>query len=514
MTDSRRDFLKFVVSGSIAATGCPINFSLAATKAAAPAAAPADVDGDHFQICHQVRDGKSFAEQPITKRYGVVIIGGGASGLSAAYASRDQDFLLLEKEPHWGGNAYREEYQNQGFATGSAFDMKGSASQQLAEHLGLTLLPINNPDPSIIDGKWIPDLWRAGLDQMPYSASVRESFKKFRADIQKLDIEKDAAHLDSLSLSEFLKDYTPEIKQWYDAYGPSNWGADSDNTSLYVIADDFGYLVATEDVRRTLPGGNGALTAKLSATLQSTHGERMIADATIVSVVPGKSEVNITYIAAGELRTVAAKFVIMATPKFITARLVKEMPAAQQEAMLAYRYCPYPVINMIFDRPVYARAYDTWAPGNSFSDFIVADWVLRRQPGYVPKNNILTFYTPIHESQRHTLLQIPECQQLAAKVLADFRKLQPEFASAEPIEVHLYRRGHPMFMPVPGNYTKVRPVASQPMDRIYFANTDSVSPVSDIGGAVEVGQRGAEWVQKRMAGTSASAAAATLAPTK
>jgi monoamine oxidase len=518
MIDSRRDFLKFVVSGSVAASGCPFNFTVGAAEpvkpSAAPAPGPAEVDGDHFQICHQVRDGKTFAEQPITKRYGVVIIGGGASGLSAAYASRDQDFLLLEKEPHWGGNAYREEYQGQGFATGSAFDIKGSASQQLAEHLGLTLLPINNPDPSIIDEKWIPDLWRAGLDQLPYSASVRESFKKFRADIQKLDAEKEAAHLDSLSLSQYLKDYTPEIKQWYDAYGPSNWGADADNTSLFIVADDFQYLTAEEDVRRTLPGGNGALTAKLSATLQSTHGERMIADATIVSVVPGKSEVIITYLAAGELLTVAAKFVIMATPKFITARLVKEMPDAQQEAMLAYRYCPYPVINMIFDRPVYTRAYDTWAPGNSFSDFIVADWVLRQQPGYVAKNNILTFYTPIHESQRHTLLQIPECQQLAAKVLADFRKLQPEFASAEPIEVHLYRRGHPMFMPVPGNFTKVMPVASRPLDRIYFANTDSISPVSDIGGAVQVGQRGAEWVKKRMSGVSASAAAATLAPAK
>jgi monoamine oxidase len=69
-------------------------------------------------------------------------------------------------------------------------------------------------------------------------------------------------------------------------------------------------------------------------------------------------------------------------------------------------------------------------------------------------------------------------------------------------------------MPVPGNFTKVMPVASQPLDRIYFANTDSVSLVSDIGGAVEVGQRGAEWVKKRMSGVSASAAAAALAPTK
>jgi len=509
MTDTRRDFLKFVVSGSVAA-GCPFNFS----PLAAEPAQPAEVGGDHFQICHQVRDGKSFAEQPISKRYGVVIVGGGASGLSAAFHLRDQDFLLLEKEPHWGGNAYREEYHDQGFATGSAFDMQGSASQQLAENLGLKLLPIDNPDPSIIEGKWIPDFWRVGLDQLPYSISVRDSFKRFRADFLKLDTEKDVAHLDSVALSQYLKNYSPQIKQWYDAYGPSNWGADADNTSLFVAADDFKYMNAQEDPRRTLPGGNGALTAKLSSTLQESHAERMTADATIVSVAPQKTEVHVTYFAASELRTVAAKCVIMATPKFITARLVKGIPDAQQEAMLSYRYCPYPVINMIFDRPVYNRAYDTWAPGNSFSDFIVADWVLQKQPGYVQKNNILTFYTPLPEAQRHILLQIPECQQLAAKVLADFRRLQPEFASAETIEIHLYRRGHPMFLPTPGNFTKVMPLASQPLDRIFFANTDSISPVSDIGGAVEVGQRGAEWVKKRMAGASARAAAAALGPSK
>ncbi|HEY0702838.1 MAG TPA: FAD-dependent oxidoreductase [Candidatus Acidoferrales bacterium] len=502
MTDTRRDFLKFVVSGSVAA-GCPINFSL--LSAAPPPLA--EVDGDHFQICHQVRDGKSFAEQPISKRYDVVIVGGGVSGLSAAYFLRDQDFLLLEKEPHWGGNAYREEYHDQGFATGSAFDVKGSASQQIAEQIGLKLLPIDNPDPSIIGGKWIPDLWRAGLDHLPYPVSVREGFKKFRASVLKLDTAKDAAHLDSVSLSQYLKDYPAEIKQWYDAYGPSNWGADADNTSLFVAVDDFKYINGPDDPRLTLPGGNGALAAKLTATLQAAHAERMMADATIVSVVPQKSDVHITYFAAGELRTVAARHVVMATPKFFTARLVSGLPDAQHEAMLSYRYCPYPVINMIFDRPVYNRAYDTWCPGKSFSDFIVADWVLQKQPGYVQENNILTFYTPLPEAQRHTLLQIPDCQQLAVKVLDDFRKLQPEFASAEPIEVHLHRRGHPMFLPTPGTFTKVIPAANRPLDRVYFANTDSIGPISEISGAVEAAQAGAEWVKKKMAGASVSAAA-------
>jgi hypothetical protein len=161
---------------------------------------------------------------------------------------------------------------------------------------------------------------------------------------------------------------------------------------------------------------------------------------------------------------------------------------------------------MIFDKPIYNRAYDTWCPGNSFSDFIVADWVLQKNDKtYKQKNNILTFYTPLNEAQRPLLLQDESCQTIAENVLADFRKLQPEFRSADPLEVHLYRRGHPMYMPVPGNFTKTIPLASQPMDRVFFANTDSIGPVSDISQAVVAGHRGADWSLKRLADSHASA---------
>jgi monoamine oxidase len=497
MTETRRDFLKFVVSGSVAA-GCPVELSLF------PQGVPpkAEVDGDHFEICHQVRNGKAFAEQPVTKRYEVIIVGGGVSGLSAAYFMRDRDFLLLEKEPHWGGNAYREEYQGQGFATGSAFDERGTASQQLAQEIGLTLLPINCPDPSIVGGKWVGDLWRSGIDQLPYPAAVRESFKKFRSAFLALDPEKDAAHLDTVSLSHYLRGYAPEIKHWWDAYGPSNWGATADDSSAQVAADEFKDMNSDEDTRMTLPGGNGAFSAQLASVLQAKHGEQMIASATIVSVVQQKAEVFVTYVAEGEIYTVAAKYVVMATPKFITARLVAGLPEAQHNAMLAYRYCPYPVINMIFDRPVYSRAYDTWCPGNSFSDFIVADWVLQNRGGYKQEHNILTFYTPLREAQRATLLPTESCQELAAQVLADFQNLQPEFKSAEPIEIHFYRRGHPMFLPTPGNFTKTIPVANQPLARIYFANTDSVGPISEVSGAVEAARRSSEWIAKKTGGAS------------
>ena len=505
MSGSRRDFLKFIVAGSVAA-GCPVDLSLLAADDS-----KTQVDGDTFEICHQVRDEHVFQRPAVGKHYDVVIVGGGTSGLAAAYFLRQHDFLLLEKEPHFGGNAYLEEYGGQAFATGSAYDEKDTSSEQLAREIGLTMLPIDSFDPSIINGKWVKNTWHDGLDQLPYPESVRESFKKCRKDLLAIDITKNIEQLDNTPLAKTLGPYVPEVKQWWDAYGPSNWGAKSVDTSTYTALIDFQEVVAAEkDERVTLPGGNGALTKKLFETLQPKFSERLVGDATIVSVESQKSEVRVTYVQGGSLHSVGAKFVIMATPKFITSRIVAGISDAQQDAMASYHYCPYPVVNMIFDWPVYNRGYDTWCPGNSFTDFIVADWVMQKQQGYKQKNNILTFYTPLAEIDRKKLLKVDDCRQIAADVLRDFQKLLPEFAGANPVEVHFYRRGHPMFMASPGLFTKVIPVASQPLDRIFFANTDSIGPESEISTAVDSAKKASEWVEKRLSGASASAATASV----
>jgi monoamine oxidase len=498
MSQSRREFIKFVVAGSVTA-GCPID----STLLAAPAAAP-QIESEHFEVCHQIRDGHTFQLPAPTQKAAVVILGGGVAGLSAAYFLRGQDFLLLEKEDHFGGNAYQEEFEGQPFATGSAFAFRNDYGDQLSAELGLKLLPVGNPDPTIVNETFVPDTWKSGIEQLPYPKEVRESFRKFRDDIMKIKLRERVAELDSEPFTKYTAAYAPEIQQWWDGYGPSNWGATTPDTSAFLgIASMQDIASSGEDQRVILPGGLGCITHKLVEILQPQYKERLLGSATVVGVVPEKDEVRVTYYCENKLITVAAKAVIVCVPKLIASRLIANLAAEQKAAMHRMRYAPYPVVNVIFDKPVYNRGYDTWCPGNAFTDFIVADWTVRNSPGYRQKHNILTFYTPLRENQRFTLLDESNCKTLASRVLADFQKLLPEF-NANPLEVRLYRRGHPMFMALPGQFTKNRIAAAQPMDRIFFGNADSGGPESLTSESIRLSKSAAEWSAQVLAGNPAA----------
>jgi protoporphyrinogen oxidase len=504
MSANRRDFIRFVVAGAVTA-GCPIDLSLVSAQTGDEKSHSAEVDGEDNRICHQVRDNgsQSFSRPPATARHDVVIVGGGVSGLAAAYRLQHRDFLLLEKEPHWGGNAYEMEHEGSTYATGAAFLVNDEHAYPFAKEIGLEPLPVNSPDASIIRGELVPDTWGTGLDKLPYSSAIRESFKKFKKEMLAIDTKKRAQELDNTPFSTFMKDYPPELKQWWDGYGPSNWGAMSDRTAAGLAIESLQEMVeesATDD-RYTWPGGLGALTKKLAEILQATHKDRMQTGATIVAVVPGKEEVQVTYQLGGESKTVSAKAVIMATPKFITRRIVEGLPDKQNEAMQQIHYIPYPVVNLIFDKPVFNHGYDTWCPGNTFTDFIVADWVIQKQPGYQQKFNILSCYTPLKQQDRFQLLTEDGARGIAANVLSDFQKLMPKL-NVDPIEVHIYRRGHPLYMSEPGLHTQVQPLARHAMDRVFFANTDSEGPESTTNSGILAAQRAVKEVEARLAGPS------------
>ena len=65
---------------------------------------------------------------------------------------------------------------------------------------------------------------------------------------------------------KYLKDYAPEVKQWWDGYGPSNYGAKSEDTSTLVAADELKDMAERPNttLASRLPGGNAVLAQQLA----------------------------------------------------------------------------------------------------------------------------------------------------------------------------------------------------------------------------------------------------------
>jgi hypothetical protein len=83
-------------------------------------------------------------------------------------------------------------------------------------------------------------------------------------------------------------------------------------------------------------------------------------------------------------------------------------------------------------------------------------------------------------------------------VLRDFQKLFPG-SNVDPLEVHLYRRGHPLYMTTPGNFTQVQPLVRRPMERIFFANTDSEGPESTTAQGIAAAHRAVHEAEEALA---------------
>jgi spermidine dehydrogenase len=93
-----------------------------------------------FEIAHQVaREGRSFdiAGLPVDEQYDLIVIGGGASGLAAAWFYREQHggsarILILENHDDFGGHARRNEFQ---VGDHRLIGYGGSESLQSPQHL-------------------------------------------------------------------------------------------------------------------------------------------------------------------------------------------------------------------------------------------------------------------------------------------------------------------------------------------------------------------------------------------
>lgn len=488
---SRRQAIRYLIGGAVAAA-CPIPTGLWAYGGSET---PTRLHGESNAVCHKVRDGAQFQLPQPDKECEVLIVGGGPSGLCCAYRLRDVNFLLLEKEPRLGGNATSEEWNGHWYSTGAAYG-SNEELEKLCVEIGMQIHRIRSVDAAIIYGQLVPEFWTVGLWKSPYPESAKKNFVRFVSDMKALDTRKNAEKLDAMSFADLLRPYGPELKLWFDNFGPNNWGADAENTSALIGAQSVYWGGGVEPNRFTWPGGLGRISMALEAAIEKAGAGRLRTNATVIRVESRGEKAHISYFDGDQLRTVAAKGVIVACPKFIGKKIVRGLLAEQYRAMDAMRYAPYLVVNVCSREVIYNGSYDTNIPAPSpIVDFNVADWVENRNNQDTKREAVLTCYVPRPESERAQILSDDYVLSFGERVVEQLNTWFP--GGREKIEeVRIYRRGHPMFLAAPGVLTRLAPKIRQPFGNVLFAHSDSEGGISEFAGALKAADRATRQVKQ------------------
>jgi hypothetical protein len=527
----RRDFIQIVVTGSLASLGCPDAFvgGRGAARRGAGASSPATgplVSSETSAHCHAVRDGAEFRLPRPGRHLPVVVVGGGAAGLAAADALGDRPFLLIEKEPWGGGNATGGSWRGVGFSTGTSYNADPSL-KELAADLGVPLLPIDSVDGLIVRDIFVPEFLTRGLVRSPYPQTVRDAFRRFLSTYRAHDVDRESERLDHQPFAEILADYPKEIHDFFDSFGPNNWGARVRDTSAYVGIQAASWMGGLYEGRVSGVEGFGALTRALQERVAARGRDRLLFGATAVRIERDGPRLLVAYVppgagpaaepaagpaaepaagAAVEARAaagreaaagappvacVSADAVVVAAPKLIAKHLVPGLPPDQRDAMSRIRYIPYVVANLCFDGVVHDSCFDTNVPApDVMTDFVCADWVARRGEGARDRPTALTCYMPQLEEDRERFLEEGAARDLALAALERIDRWFPG-AARKCREIRVRLRGHPMHVSTLGMLTRWGPLSRRSLGPIHFAGTDGRGAVSDLADALSSGREAA-----------------------
>jgi spermidine dehydrogenase len=119
---TRRDFMNGIAIAVVSASGIDLSNAEAAADPGYPPSRPG-LRGSHvgsFEAAHRLRDGSPFdlSAALVEERYDLVVVGGGISGLAAAYYYRQRRpgarILILDTNDDFGGHAKRNEFDVDG----------------------------------------------------------------------------------------------------------------------------------------------------------------------------------------------------------------------------------------------------------------------------------------------------------------------------------------------------------------------------------------------------------------
>ncbi len=314
-----------------------------------------------------------------TEEVQVAVIGGGISGLTAAYALREYNPVIFELHNHFGGNAQGGTINGAEFTLGSAYVItpdKGSALDNFYRELGLhdVVRADELPAPVEINGEINDDIW-TGLDVPKEDIPAYEAYRKLVMEMayNYPDVpfkEQWMIDLDRLSLREHIEQemgmpVPAALAAAIQAYCYASFSAGWEEISATL---GWNFLAAEEFGRWVFPGGNAWMADQLWQKLRSLdHKDPSHAP----HLRPGRRTVDVrqqddgrwlvTWLEPdGTIKSLLAQEVVMACAKNIARHIIHDLETEDPGLHLAMRVPrrAYLVANVIVDRPIPLDFYD------------------------------------------------------------------------------------------------------------------------------------------------------------
>lgn len=444
-----------------------------------------------------------------TENASVVVVGGGISGLMAAYLLRDHRPILLEQAPRFGGNSKGESWKGIEYSTGAAYFLEqdpGSGIQKLFSELNIDeMIRIKKTeDPVILNQKrydrfWhgetdpkhrqqfakldrhFRDIWNGENGQLYPEIPTNES--SMREHVNALDRKSFRAYLESRVQGKLH----PHIETALEHYCWSTFASPLEEVSaaagVNAYAAEFGDIYVT-------PGGNAAVAERVLERLaEKCPPDHFRAGSLVFDVQVVSDGAIVAYRdSEGNARSIHAKAVVMACPKFIAARLVRDLEENRVTAIRKLKYRAYLVANVLLKGGIKDDFYDLFLlqdgktnPRDIMSTALAhkaTDVVLGTYAKPDANHSVLTFYRGMpYDGGRAQVFSgdsysryKSEFEEQTLQMLALLGRKQDDI-----VDLRITRWGHPM--PVPGVgliASGVTDAVRRPFrERVYFVQQDN-----------------------------------------
>ncbi|HJW23517.1 MAG TPA: NAD(P)-binding protein [Rhodocyclaceae bacterium] len=483
---SRRDFLGTI--GAAALAGC--------APKGPPPLPPGELLGMSQEAAHRLREG-GFPEPGEVRRTAVAIVGGGISGLSAAWKldkSGLADFLVLELEREPGGNSRSGRGPLVAYPWGAHYlplpTREARAVRELLADLGVLQGDPQAARPTY-DERYLcatpqervfrNGLWEEGLlPRLGLPAAEREQQKRFHARMEEMKqargrdgrrvfalpmelSSRDPAWLalDRVSFRQWFLDegFDAPTIHWLAHYAcRDDYGTGYDQTSawagLHYFACRSGEAEnAAPDAVLTAPEGNGWLARALAARA----GDRILAGAVVWRLREEGRGALVDCWLPGEGRSlrIHAEQAVWAAPAFVLPRVWEAMPADLGAAARAGTYAPWLTANLhLSDFPEERHgappAWDNVLYDSPGLGYVVATHQLirRRLSG-----TVFTYYRALHDvdpAAGRRLLLATSRDEWAGNILSELERVHPDIRRLA-TRLDVFRNGHAMRRPLPGS---------------------------------------------------------------